>query len=86
MSNDSAPPESDPDLLVQLIRFEINLIYAYVQAAVQAESRGDWDRATEALSHGASRHSRIRQLLVQVPEKDKAALVASLQAVGALLA
>ena len=85
MSQDSDCSAPDPELILKLVHREIHGLRAHVQAALQAESRGDWARATEALTRGAAAHARVKQLLVHVPPADKAALIASLQRLGASL-
>jgi hypothetical protein len=79
MSKDSECSGSDPPPVVNLIRLEIDLIRAYLHAALEAERRGDQDSAAEAWSRGASLYSRVKQLLAQVPAEDRPALVASLR-------
>jgi len=64
---------------MNLIRLEIDLIRAYQHAAVEAEGRGDRDRAAEAWSRGAAVYSRVQLLLAHVPAEDRPPLLASLR-------
>ena len=85
MSKGSKNSGSDPPPLVNLIRLEIDLIRAYLHAALEAERRGDRDRAAEALARGASIYSRVKQMLAQVPAEDRPALAASLRVLDSRL-